>query len=142
MEFSCKLSHSLRFHHHWILILRGHFTLNRTNVAQIYFCFTKIGLFHCFYSRYNLQEACCCLGPLPSGRVSRVYILHHKGKWFCDKKIKFTLPSQFWRDKRRGTCREPAGLASHQLVLYGTPAPHHVLGELQMSCKVASFLEM
>ena len=23
---------------------------------------------------------------LSSGRVSRVYILHHKGKWFCDKK--------------------------------------------------------
>lgn len=78
-----------------------------------------------------------------SGRVSGVYILHHKGKWFCDKKINFTLPSQFWHDERRGTCREPAGLASHQLVLYGTPAPHHVLGELlQISCKVASFFDM
>ena len=66
-----------------------------------------------------------------------------EGSGFVIKKIKFTLPSQFWHDKRRGTCREPAGLASHQLVLYGTPASHHVLGELlQISCKVASFFDM
>ena len=36
---------------------------------KYFFFFTKIGFFHCFCSRYNLQEACLWLSSIGNYRV-------------------------------------------------------------------------